>query len=253
MIEILGIKNASKLIPLEDDQIPIDPVQENQNLLNHKPVKAFMEQNHEAHIAMHMGMMQDPKIMMLLQNNPQAPMLQAAVMAHVNEHIGFNYRREIETRIGMTLPGEETNKHVPQEMADQIAVLTAQAATAMSQQNQAMAAQQQAQQKMQDPIIQMQMQELQLKTEDLKLKQQKQIIDATAKADQIRVEESRIAAQKEIAAMQVGATAAAARDKLAKQQELEGARMGIDIAKSKAQLAHQRSTQIIQNRIPQKG
>ena len=253
MIEILGIKNASKLIPLEDDQIPIDPVQENQNLLNHKPVKAFMEQNHEAHIAMHMGMMQDPKIMMLLQNNPQAPMLQAAVMAHVNEHIGFNYRREIETRIGMTLPGEETNKHVPQEMADQIAVLTAQAATAMSQQNQAMAAQQQAQQKMQDPIIQMQMQELQLKTEDLKLKQQKQIIDATAKADQIRVEESRIAAQKEIAAMQVGATAAAARDKLAKQQELEGARMGIDIAKSKAQLAHQRSTQIIQNRLPQKG
>lgn len=253
MIEILGIKNAAKLIPLEDDQIPIDPVQENQNLLNHKPVKAFMEQNHEAHIAMHMGMMQDPKIMMLLQNNPQAPMLQAAVMAHVNEHIGFNYRREIETRIGMTLPGEETNKHVPQEMADQIAVLTAQAATAMSQQNQAMAAQQQAQQKMQDPIIQMQMQELQLKTEDLKLKQQKQIIDATAKADQIRVEESRIAAQKEIAAMQVGATAAAARDKLAKQQELEGARMGIDIAKSKAQLAHQRSTQIIQNRLPQKG
>jgi hypothetical protein len=253
MIEILGIKNASKLIPLEDDQIPIDPVQENQNLLNHKPVKAFMEQNHEAHIAMHMGMMQDPKIMMLLQNNPQAPMLQAAVMAHVNEHIGFNYRREIETRIGMTLPGEETNKHVPQEMADQIAVLTAQAATAMSQQNQVMAAQQQAQQKMQDPIIQMQMQELQLKTEDLKLKQQKQIIDATAKADQIRVEESRIAAQKEIAAMQVGATAAAARDKLAKQQELEGARMGIDIAKSKAQLAHQRSTQIIQNRLPQKG
>jgi hypothetical protein len=253
MIEILGIKNASKLIPLEDDQIPIDPVQENQNLLNHKPVKAFMEQNHEAHIAMHMGMMQDPKIMMLLQNNPQAPMLQAAVMAHVNEHIGFNYRREIETRIGMTLPGEETNKHVPQEMADQIAVLTAQAATAMSQQNQAMAAQQQAQQKMQDPIIQMQMQELQLKTEDLKLKQQKQIIDATAKADQIRVEESRIAAQKEIEAMQVGATAAAARDKLAKQQELEGARMGIDIAKSKAQLAHQRSTQIIQNRLPQKG
>ena len=253
MIEILGIKNAAKLIPLEDDQIPIDPVQENQNLLNHKPVKAFMEQNHEAHIAMHMGMMQDPKIMMLLQNNPQAPMLQAAVMAHVNEHIGFNYRREIETRIGMTLPGEETNKHVPQEMADQIAVLTAQAATAMSQQNQAMAAQQQAQQKMQDPIIQMQMQELQLKTEDLKLKQQKQIIDATAKADQIRVEESRIAAQKEIAAMQVGATAAAARDKLAKQQELEGARMGIDIAKSKAQLSHQRSTQIIQNRLPQKG
>jgi len=253
MIEILGIKNAAKLIPLEDDQVPIDPVQENQNLLNHKPVKAFMEQNHEAHIAMHMGMMQDPKIMMLLQNNPQAPMLQAAVMAHVNEHIGFNYRREIETRIGMTLPGEETNKHVPQEMADQIAVLTAQAATAMSQQNQAMAAQQQAQQKMQDPIIQMQMQELQLKTEDLKLKQQKQIIDATAKADQIRVEESRIAAQKEIAAMQVGATAAAARDKLAKQQELEGARMGIDIAKSKAQLSHQRSTQIIQNRLPQKG
>ena len=247
MIEVLGIKNADKLVPVEEDQIPVDPVTENQNLLTgKKPVKAFMEQNHQAHIAAHMSMMQDPKIMQLLQQNPMAQQIQAAVMAHVNEHLGFEYRKNIEMQLGAPLPTEDQNKAVPPQMADQIAMMVAQASAAITQNNQQQAQQQQAQQQMQDPIVQMQMQELQLKQGELQLKQQKQQIEAATKADQLRIEESRIAAQKEIAAMQVGATAAAARDKLAKQMQLEGVKIGADAAKNKAQLAHQRAQAVMQ-------
>jgi hypothetical protein len=174
-----------------------------------------------------------------MQMNPQAQAIMAAAMAHINEHIGFEYRRQIEEAIGMPLPSEENNKHTPPEVADQIAVMVAQASQQLMQQAQQQAAQQQAQQQAMDPVLQMQQQELQLRMEDLKLKQQKQQIDAAAKADQIRVEESRIEAQKEIAAMQVGAQAAAARDKADKQQQTEGVRLGLDAAKHKAQMAVQ--------------
>jgi hypothetical protein len=250
MIEILGIKNASKLVPIEDDAVPQDPVQENQNLLIGKPVKAFIEQNHEAHIQVHMSAMQNPKIMKILQMNPQAQAIQAAAMAHINEHIAFEYRKQIEMQMGTPLPGEESNKDISPEMADQIAMMAAKASAMLLQRDQQQAQQQQAQQQMQDPIVQMQMQELQIKQGELQLKQQKQKIEAASKADQLEIEKSRIEAQKEIAAMQVGASAAAARDKLAKQQELEGTRMGIDIAKHKEQMAHQRVPQNNQNRNP---
>jgi hypothetical protein len=250
MIEVLGIKNAAKLVPVEDDQVPTDPVQENQNLLIMKPVKAFIEQNHEAHIQAHMAAIQNPKIQMLMQMNPQAQAIMAAAMAHINEHIAFEYRKQVEMAIGMPLPNEEQNKQVPPEMADQIAMMTAQASQQLTQQAQQQAAQQQAQQQMQDPIVQMQMQELQLKQQDLQLKQQKQAMDAAAKADQIRIEESRIAAQKEIAAMQVAASAAAAKDKLKQSQESEGARLGVDIAKHRAQIAVQQAQRAAQRNQP---
>jgi len=254
MIEVLGIKNANKLVPVEDDQVPTDPVQENQNLLTGKPVKAFMEQNHEAHIQTHMSAMQNPKIMQLLQMNPQAPALQAAMMAHINEHIAFEYRKQVEMAIGAPLPGEEQNKHMAPEMADQIAMATAKASQQLLQQAQQQASQQQAQQQMQDPVVQMQMQELQLKQQDLQLKAQKQAADMAAKADQIRIEESRIQAQKEIAAMQVGANAAAKKDQLDRQQQADGLRMGIDAAKHKAQMAVQMAQRNSQNKqSPKKG
>ena len=239
MIEVLGIKNASKLVPVEDDAVPTDPVQENQNVLTGKPVKAFIEQNHEAHIQVHMAAIQNPKIQQLMQMNPQAQAIMAAAMAHINEHIAFEYRKQIEMALGSPLPGEEKNKQISPEMADQIAIMAAKASQMLTQRDQQAAQQQAAQQQMQDPIVQMQMQELQLKQQDLQLKAQKQQIDAAAKADQIRIEEARIAAQKEIAAMQVGATAAAQKDKANKQQELESVRMGVDIAKHRAQMAQQ--------------
>jgi hypothetical protein len=248
MIEVLGIKNANKLVPVEDDQVPTDPVQENQNLLTGKPVKAFMEQNHEAHIQTHMSAMQNPKIVQLLAMNPQAPALQAAMMAHINEHIAFEYRKQVEMAIGAPLPGEEQNKHMPPEMADQIAMATAKASQQLMQQAQQQAAQQQAQQQMQDPVVQMQMQELQLKQQDLQLKAQKQATDAASKADQLEIEKSRIEAQMQIAAMQVGANAAAKRDQMERQQQTDGVRMGIDAAKHKAQMAVQMTQRNSQNK-----
>ena len=246
MIEVLGVKNAAKLVPIEDDLVPTDPVQENQNLLIMKPVKAFIEQNHEAHIQAHMAAIQNPKIQQLMQMNPQAQAIMAAAMAHINEHIAFEYRKQVEMALGAPLPTEEQNKQIPPELADQIAMATAQASQQLTQQAQQEAQQQQAQQQMQDPIVQMQMQELQIKMEELKLKQQKQQIDAAAKADQMRIEEARIASQKEIAAMQVAATAAAAKDKLVRQTEVEGVRIGMDAAKHRAQMAVQQAQRAAQ-------
>ena len=239
MIEVLGIKNAAKLIPIEDDAKATDPVQENQNVLTGKPVKAFIEQDHQAHIAVHTSMLQNPKIMGLVGQTPQGQALVAAMMAHINEHLAFAYRKEVEQTVGLLLPTEEQEKNMAPEVAAQVAQLAAQASTRMTQQAQSMAAQQQAQQQAQDPLVQMQQQELQIKMQELQLKAQKQQIDAAAKADQLRIEESRIAAQKEIAAMQVGASAAAAKDKLEKQQLLEGTKIGADIAKHRAQMAMQ--------------
>jgi hypothetical protein len=239
MIEVLGIKNAAKLVPIEDDATATDPVQENQNVLTNKPVKAFIEQDHQAHIAVHTSMLQNPKIMGLIGQTPQGQALVAAMMAHINEHLAYAYRKEVEQTVGLLLPTEEQEKNMAPEVAAQVAQLSAQASLRMTQQAQSQAAQQQAQQQAQDPLVQMQQQELQIKMQELQLKAQKQQIDAAAKADQLRIEESRIAAQKEIAAMQVGASAAAAKDKLEKQQLIEGTKIGVDIAKNRAQMAMQ--------------
>jgi hypothetical protein len=243
MIEILGIKNASKLIPIEDDAKATDPVQENQNVLTGKPTKAFIEQDHQAHIAVHSSMLQNPKIMSMVQQSPQGQAIVAAMQAHISEHLAFAYRKEIEQTVGLLLPTEEQEKNMSPEVAAQVAQLSAQASTRMTQQAQAQQAQQQAQQQQQDPIVQMQQQELQIKMQELQLKQQKQQADMQAKAQQMQIEQARIAAQKEIAAMQVGATATAAKEKLQKQTQLEGTKLGVDIAKHRAQMAVQMASQ----------
>ena len=199
MLDVLGIKNAAKLIPMAEDQKPQDPVSENQNVLMMKPVKAFAYQDHKAHIAVHMSAMQDPKIIQLLQGNPMAPQLQAAMMAHVNEHLGFQYRIEIEQQLGMTLPpqydesGEEQNMNP--EVEARLAPMLAQAATQLLQQNKSQAHQQQAQQQAQDPIVQMQQQELQIKQAEQQRKTQKDAVDAQLKMAQIDVEKQRIQTQ----------------------------------------------------------
>jgi hypothetical protein len=167
-----------------------------------KPVKAFAYQDHKAHIAVHMSAMQDPKIVQLLQGNPMAPQFQAAMMAHVNEHLGFQYRIEIEQQLGMTLPpqydesGEEQNMNP--EVEARLAPMLAQAATQLLQQNQAQAQQQQAQQQAQDPIVQMQQQELQLKAAEQQRKTKKDAVDAQLKMAQIDVEKQRIQTQAKI-------------------------------------------------------
>ena len=157
-------------------------------------------------------------------------------MAHINEHVGFEYRRQMQEQMGMVLPGEEEGKKVSPEDANQIAMMAAQASKTLFQQHTQEAKAQQAQQQMMDPVVQMQMKELEIKAQELQLKAQKQQIEAAEKADRIRVEEARIVAQKEIAAMQVAANSATARAKLSAQQETEGVRLGAQIAKDRAQM-----------------
>lgn len=192
MLDVLGIKNAQKLIPMDEDQKPTDPVSENQNVLKGKPVKAFLYQDHQAHITVHMSAMQDPKIMQLLQNNPMAGALQSAMMAHINEHLGFEYRKQIELQLGMSLPpqqdesGEDINMNP--EVEARLAPMLAEAATRLLQQNQSQIAQQQAQQQAQDPIIQMQQQELQLKAQEQQRKESKDMADVALKQEQLEIE-----------------------------------------------------------------
>ena len=239
MIEVLGIKNAEKLVPIEDDAVPTDPIQENQNLLTGKPAKAFIEQNHEAHIAVHTSALQDPKIMSLVGQSPMGEQFQAAMMAHINEHVAFEYRRGIEEQLGLPMPTEEENKRMPEELAAQVAQLAAQASTRLLQKDQASAAQQQAQQQQQDPVLQMQMQELQIKMKKLELDEKKLVTDAAAKADQLEIERERLRSQERIAGMQIGAKVEGEKRGLSAKQQAEGVRMGIDIAKSKVQAAQQ--------------
>ena len=201
MLEVLGIKEAAKLVPMDADHKPIDPVSENQNILMMKPVKAFIAQDHQAHITVHMSAMQDPKIQQMLQNNPMAQQLQAAMMAHINEHMGFEYRRQIEQQLGMALPPQkdELGEDVPMDpqVEAQLAPMLAQAAQQLLQQNQAEVAQQQAQQQAQDPMVQMQQQELQLKTAEQQRKTAKDETDAKFKAEQLKLEQMRLLAQHE--------------------------------------------------------
>jgi hypothetical protein len=195
MLEVLGIKEASKLVPMEEDQKPTDPVSENQNVLMMKPVKAFMYQDHQAHIMVHMSAMQDPKIMSLLQGNPMAQQLQQAMMAHINEHLGFEYRKQIELQLGMSLPpqkdesGEDIN--MDPEVEARLAPLLAQASQRLLASNQQQAAQQQAQQQAQDPMVQLQQQELQIKQGDLQRKVTKDQTDAALKQEQLTIEAQR--------------------------------------------------------------
>jgi hypothetical protein len=198
MLEVLGIKNAQKLIPMDEDQKPTDPVSENQNVLMGKPVKAFMYQDHQAHITVHMNAMQDPKIMQLLQNNPMAGAMQQAMMAHINEHLGFEYRKQIELQLGMSLPpqkdesGEDINMNP--EVEARLAPMLAEASQRLLAQNQAQAAQQQAQQQAQDPIIQMQQQELMLKQQEQERKEAKDMADIALKQEQLMIEREKVEA-----------------------------------------------------------
>jgi hypothetical protein len=223
MLSVLGIKNAAKLVPLEEDKKPEDPVTENQNLLSMKPVKAFVSQDHRAHIAVHMSMAQDPKVQALVSQSPMKPQIEAALMAHVQEHLGMQYRVQIEQQLGMALPpqynesGEEN--YMDPEVEARLAPLLAQAATQLLQQSQAQAAQQQAQQQAQDPIVQMQQQELQIKMAEQQRKAQKDQVDAQLRLEQQAIERERIAAQAFSDSQRTAVQVAENKEKLAVEME----------------------------------
>jgi len=193
MLEVLGIKNASKLVPLPDDEKPKDPLSENMNVIKGKPLKAFIYQDHDAHITAHMTFLQDPMTAQMIGQNPMANQIGAALQAHVAEHYGFKYRQMIEQKLGAPLP--DPDEEMPEDYEVAISRLVARAAQQLTTQNQAQAAQQEAQQQAQDPIIQMQMQELQIKAQDQQRKVQKDQTDAQLKQAQLLIEAERIAAQ----------------------------------------------------------
>ena len=222
MIEVLGVKNADKLVPIEDDMKPRDPVSENMDILNMKPVKAFVYQDHAAHIQVHMSAMQDPEIMKLVGQNPQAQAMMGALMSHIAEHTGYAYRQRIEQQMGIQLPPE--GEELPPQVERAVSAMMAQAAQQVLAQNQAKAAQEQAQQLAQDPVVQMQQQELQIKAQEVALKEKKITADAAARADELALKEKQIAID-----------AAFKADQLEAQQEREGMRIGADLAKARAQ------------------
>jgi len=194
MIETLGVKNAAKIVPMQDDMKPVDPVTENMDLMRGKPVKAFLHQDHEAHLGVHMAAMKDPKIAAIMGQNPQAQAIQAAAMAHIMEHVAFQYRKEIEKMLGAALPpmSTDTEDHtLPPELEVQLSQLAAQAAAKLLQKDMAEAQQQQAAQQAQDPLIQMQQQELELKGKKI-------AADAAAKADDISLREKEMEGRQEL-------------------------------------------------------
>jgi len=202
MLEVLGIKNAEKLVPVEDDQKPRDPVSENMSFLTGKPTKAFIYQDHQAHIATHMSLMQDPMIMQMMGQSPMAQQMQGAVMAHIAEHMAFAYRQQIEQQLGvpMTAPDQELDE----QTEVQLSRLVAQAAQQLLQSNMGKAQQQQAQQMAQNPQMQMAQMELQLKAEELKRKEADSQRDFQIAQQKIQLEQQRlqVETQKEAARLQ---------------------------------------------------
>ena len=244
MLDVLGIKNAEKLIPLEEDQKPQDPIAENMDVLRGKPVKAFIYQDHTAHILAHTNFMQDPLTAQVIGQNPQAQIMAAALQAHIAEHFGFRYRQMIEEQLGAPLPyfKDDDKEHLPEEYEVEISRLVAEASQQLLQQNQAKAQQEQAQQQAQDPIIQMQQQELQIKAQEVQRKAKKDQDELQIKMQELQLDREKMQLQGELEGNKLGAKTAYDRDRLDKQMELDGTRIGVDIAKAQHQINNQQKS-----------
>ena len=244
MLDVLGIKNYQKLVPMQDDMKPRDPITENQNLLNSKPVKAFLYQDHRAHIAVHMSMAQDPHIQSLLSQNPQlAQQIMAAGSAHVAEHLGMEMRKQLEQAMGTTLPPYQEDAdevEMSPEMEVQISQMAAQAAQQLLQQHQQEAQQQKNQQAAQDPLIQLQQQELQIKAAEQQRKAAKDQADVMLKQAQLQIERERINAQQETEGVKIAMKAQADKAQRDHTHEQAGFTTGMDLQKHQMMLANQK-------------
>ena len=239
MLEVLGVKNIGKLIPTDDDAKTADPVTENMNMINGTPVKAFLFQDHKAHIAVHTTFRDDPLVREMVGQNPKAPQMQAAMEAHLAEHLAFQYRLEIEKQLGVPLPEED--EVLPENIQNQVARLSADAAQKLLQLNQADATQKQAQQLQEDPLIQMQQQELQIKQQESQAKAQKMQADTqldVAKLElerqklevntqrDLMMEQAKITSQETIVGAKIGAAAEMEAKQIKTKEVLEGAKLG---------------------------
>jgi hypothetical protein len=229
MLEVLGLRNIQKIIPVEEDQKPVDPISENMNVMNMKPVKAFIYQDHEAHIKVHMNLIQDPMLRQMIGQNPQAGAMMAAAQAHIAEHMAFAYRQRMEQAMGAALP--EPNTVMPEAIELEMARLAAMASEIVLGQSRTEVAAQQAQAAAQDPITQIQQQELQIKQAEVQRKQQKDIMDAAAKADELELEREKVAMEAEAKGMQIGIDAARSRADLEYKTQVEGIRTGLEMAR----------------------
>jgi hypothetical protein len=234
MLEVLGIKNIDKLVPEKDDIELLDPVAENMNILNSKPVKAFVEQDHEAHIKVHMAFAQDPKLQQLVGQSPNAATFQAAMEAHVAEHIGFAYRKQMEEQLGVPLP--KLGEPLPVDVEADVSRLSAAAGEQLLQKNTAEIQQQQAQQQAQDPLIQMQQAELQIKQQEAQTKAQKVMADIELDKERLSIELQKgqldrleMESRERIEGAKLGAQAIEKDKDLQVKQLIEGARLGVQV------------------------
>jgi hypothetical protein len=237
MLEVLGIKNIGKLIPAAEDKKPKDPVSENMAIINGSPVKAFIYQDHEAHIKVHLAAMQDPKIAQLIGQNPMAQQIQAAAMAHINEHIAFEYRKQIEQELGVPLPAPD--ELLPEDVEVQISRLSAEAAQKLLSKDQAEIAQQQIMQQQQDPLIQMQQQELQIKQQEVQIKAQKTMADIQLDQEKLMLEKAKLDSQERLEGAKIGMKIGADKQrtemdnqKFQAEQQARGVELGLDVARS---------------------
>ena len=245
MLDVLGIKNAEKLVPLPDDMKPVDPVQENQNVLKGKPLKAFMHQDHQAHLQVHTFLLQDPMIQQMIGQNPQAQMIAGALNAHIAEHAGYLMRQKIEQQLGLPLPPED--EKLPPEIEVALSGMMAQAANQVLMQDQAQAAQMQAQQQAQDPVLQMQQQDLAIRQQEVQIKARKADTDAKIAMAKLALDKEKAQDSTQLNAMKVGAQIQNDKYKLAAEQQRAGLEMGVDVAKSKEQTDLQRRQAMMQH------
>jgi hypothetical protein len=235
MLTVLGIQDPGKIIPNTDEKKPMDPVSENMAILSGKPVKAFLYQDHEAHIKVHMTAMQDPKILALVGQSPQASMIQAAAMAHIAEHIGFQYRREIENQLGVELPPPDAP--LPEDIEVALSKLVADAAGKLLQKDQAEAQQQEIQQKMQDPVVMAQMQDAQNKQAEIQRKMAKDQADQMSRERQQQIEVERIRSQERIAGMNAGIKSMSQQQEFEQKRDYDIAKLKLDAIRAGADLA----------------
>jgi hypothetical protein len=241
MLEVLGIKNAEKLVPVEDDQTPKDPISENMAFLVGKPTKAFIYQDHDAHIATHMAMMQDPSIMQMIGQNPMAQQMQGAIMAHIAQHLAFSYRANVEKQLGVEMPAPDSE--LTPDMEVQLSRMVATAAQQLSQANQQKAQQQQAQQQAQDPAMQLQQAEIQIQQQDLQRKQQKDLADNQLAQQRLALDAQRIQADIEKEKMRVQSDA----HKYAMQNQNDSQNEALKLAAQQRQHNQKIQTELVKN------
>jgi hypothetical protein len=273
MIETLGVRNAEKIIPDPGNMKPRDPITENMDVMTGKPVKAFIYQDHEAHLQAHLALGQDPKIAQQIGQNPMGQQITAALQAHIMEHMAFQYRRDVEKQLGAALPplpdnGEEYE--LPPEFEAQLSPLVAAAAARVLQKDQAEAQMQQAQQQAQDPLVQMQMMDLQIKQlqaqtkaqqmqieaqiqqAEIQRKQQKDVMDAAAKADELELRKAEISGRQQLEAARLGVDIQKDKAALSAKQQMEGVRLGLEIGKAQDAANMQRDTAQQRLEMPKK-